>query len=251
MDSGIYTVEDARKDLDKIPNYFKQKPYHNDAMRAFLINTREMPESVVEDSGAFFIDEDIETYDLPEWMQSESLGIVHKGHITMSGRCVFPVKDPMNHIMGFIGWDPTVTPKYLDSYNYGYKAKATTFFGMEHIYDYYKSKEPVFLVEGIMCSLWLRSQGFQSLASLGSHLTPYCIAIAKRFGTRLVVIPDNDEAGESYLRQCYFQLPKAFKLMVKDGNDIDGCRHEHAAELIEDLKNVTNPSYKTKICIRR
>ena len=251
MQADIYTVEDARRDLDKIPEFFKAMPYHDDAMRAFLINTREMPESVIEDSGAFFVDEDLTLYDLPDWMHSESLGIVHKGYITMAGRCVFPVKDPMGHVMGFVGWDPTTKPKYLDSYNYGYRAKATTFYGMEKILEYYKSKEPVFLVEGLMCCRWLRSQGFLSLASLGSHLNPYCVSIAKRFGTRLVVVPDNDEAGEHYLTQCYFQLPKAFKIMVKDGNDIDGCRRDHKDELLEDLRNITNLAYIPKICIRR
>lgn len=251
MQADIYTVENARTDLDKIPEFFKSMPYHKDAMEAFLINTRNMPRSVIEDSGAFFIDENIEKLDLPEWMRSESLGIVHKGYIPLFGRCVFPVKDPRGHVMGFVGWDPTTTPKYLDSYNYGYKAKATTFFGMENILSYYESKEPVYIVEGLMCSLWLRSKGFQSLASLGSHLTPYCVTIAKRFGNRLVMIPDNDEAGESYLRQCYFQLPKAFKIMVKDGKDVDGCRRDHEEELIQDLGNITNPSYKPIICIRR
>ena len=251
MDTDIYTVEDARLDLDRIPEFFKAMPYHKDAMEAFIINTRKMPRSVIEESGAFFVDENLEKDDLPEWMQSESLGIVHKGYITMFGRCVFPVKDPLGHIMGFVGWDPTTTPKYLDSYNYGYKAKATSFYGMERILEYYKSDKPVYIVEGLMCCQWLRSQGLQALASLGSHLTSYCVAIAKRFGNRLVVIPDNDEAGESYLRQCYFQLPKAFKIMVKDGNDVDGCRHEHAEELLNDLRNITNPYYKPTICIRR
>lgn len=251
MQADIYTIEDAREDLDKIPDFFKAMPYHKDAMEAFLINTRHMPRSVIEESGAFFIDEDTSRYDLPEWMQSESLGIVHKGGITMFGRCVFPVKDPMGHIMGFVGWDPTTTPKYLDSYNYGYRAKATMFYGMEKILEYYKSSEPVFLVEGLMCCQWLRSQGFQSLASLGSHLNPYQITIAKRFNSRLVVVPDNDEAGEGFLKQCYFKLPKAFKIMVKDGKDIDGCRGEHAEELIKDLQNITNIGYKPTICIRR
>ena len=63
--------------------------------------------------------------------------------------------------------------------------------------EYYDNDKPVYLVEGIVCCLYLRSKGFQAFASLGSHLTPYVITILSRFGNRLIVIPDNDTIGKS------------------------------------------------------
>lgn len=247
----LYTVDDTREDLERVKNYFQSLPIHERAMQAFLIETRHMPESVIKDSDAFFIDEETRVIDLPDWLQQESLGIVKKGFIPLYGRCVFPVKTPMGKIMGFLGWDPTTTPKYLDSYNYGYKAKSSTFFGMENLPKYYTSDELLFITEGSMCTLWLRSQGFQAMASLGSNLSKYCITILKRFGHRCVVVPDNDEAGEDFLKQVKFKLPKAQKFMVASGKDIDGCRLNYEEELLEDLRNIMTPGYKFKILIRR
>ena len=251
FDINIYTVDDTRKDLERVVEYFQSLPYHERAMQAFLIETRHMPESVIKDSNAFFIDEDISPATLPDWMQASSLGLVKANFIPMWGRCVFTVKSPKGSIMGFVGWDPTVKPKYLDSINYGYKAKVTSFYGMENLYRYYTSSEPVFITEGLMCTLWLRSQGFQAMASLGSHLSGYCVEILKRLGPRCVVVPDNDQAGEDYLKQVKRKLPLAQEIMVRQGKDIDGCRLDHQEDLISDLRNISNLQYANKIIIRR
>lgn len=250
-DINIFTIDDNRKDLRRVVDYFQSLPYHERAVRAFLIETRNLPEKAIEQLDGFYVDEDARAEDFPEWLQLESLGMVKYGRPVFYGRFVFPVKTPKGEVMGFIGWDPNVKPKYLDSYNYGYKAKATTFFGMENIGEYYTSKEPVFITEGLMCTAWLRANGFQAMASLGSTLSKYCQTILKRFGYRCVMVPDNDEAGEKYLMQARYCLPQAQKIMVKVGKDIDGCRKEHEQELLEDLRNIMNPNYKFKIILRR
>lgn len=247
---NIFTVDDCRDDLEKVKEYFQNKEYHKDAMTAFFTNWRKMPEGVAEDADAFFIDEDIEPIDIPEWMRAEPYGIVRRNMISMSGRCCLPVKTPTGKIAGFLGWDPTTTPKYIDSKNYGYKAVTTLLYGMENIGKYYSNNEPVFLTEGSMCTLWLRSQGFQALSSLGSYLTPYMITILSRFGNRLYAVPDNDEAGFKFRKSIKYKLPLANAIMVKEGKDIDGCRVEHSEELINDLKNITNLLYRPKIILK-
>lgn len=251
FNTELYTLEDVRNDLGRVVKYFQGLPYYDLAMQAFIIETRKMPESVIKDSDAFFIDEDTVITDLPEWLRNEALGIVKNNYIPQAGRCVFPVKSATKSVIGFVGWDPTTTPKYLDSHNYGYKAKVATFYGMENIAEYYASPEPVFITEGLMCTLWLRSNGFHAMASLGSSLSKYCQIILKRFGTRAVIVPDNDEAGEGYLKQVMYTLPKAQRIMVKYGKDIDGCRLEHKDELLSDLKNLITPGYKYKVILRR
>lgn len=250
-----YTIEELRQDLDNVVRYFQSMPYHDHAMKLFMEDYRGFPREVIDACDCFCVDEELNVSDLPEWMTSPSLGVVSKGYLTMAGRCVFPLKDVYNNTMGFVGWDPTTTPKYLDSKNYGYKAKTTTFYGMEKLYEYYNSNKPVFLTEGLMCCLYLRWKGYQALASLGSWLSSYQIQILKRFKDRLCAIPDNDETGDRYCRQIKTRLPLARVYQVRYGKDVDGCRkeddHRYEEELLKDLQSCSNPFYKTNILIRR
>ena len=247
----LYGVPEVRRDLKRIKEYFQSLEYYEWGIRKWLMEVRQMPESVIKDTDAFVVDEPTAPEDLPDWMQNMSLGFVRYGRVTMEGRCVFPVKSVSGEIIGFVGWDPTVKPKYLDSVNVGYKAKQTTFYGMENLPEYYTNDKPVFITEGLMCTVWLRSQGFQAMASLGSHLTQYQVQILRRFGNRLVMIPDNDDAGEGYIRQIKYLLPKSLCCVVMDGKDVDGCRREHQEDLIHDLNNVLNPCAQFKIMCRR
>ena len=251
-----YSVEDVRADLHRIVDYFRAMDYHQHACKLFLEDTRELPSTVESEYEVFCVDENTPIGSLPDWMKSESLGFVRGNFIPQSGRCVFPVKDVLGQVMGFVGWDPTCEPKYLDSKNYGYKAKATTLFGMEKLPEYYMSNEPVFITEGLMCTVYLRCQGFQAMASLGSWLTPYVIQILKRFGSRLIAIPDNDETGDKYVKQLKRALPKACVMQVTKGKDIDGCRrleeHKYEEQLLRDLRGLSNPFYWTSpLVIRR
>lgn len=255
-----YNIEDTREDLDRIVKYFQSMDYYDLACDLHFPKWRDLPIEVAKLSDCFFVDEETEPASLPEWMQAAPLGFVKGKSIPMWGRMCFPVKDVLGHTMGFVGWDPTVekedkAPKYLDSKNYGYKAKSTTLYGMEMLPEYYRSKEPVFVTEGLMCTLYLRLNGFQALSSLGSYLTPYVIQILKRFGSRLVMVPDNDETGDKYVRQCKRALPKSLIVQCAYGKDIEGCRkennHAYEQDLLKDLKSLSNPFARTKILIRR
>jgi len=250
-----YSIEDVRKDLGNVVKFFQSQEYHEHAMKLFLVDYRDFPMQVAIDSDAFCVDEDMPLSEFPEWIKAESLGLVRGNWCTQWGRCVFPVKDVTGAVMGFVGWDPLDTPKYLDSRNYGYKAKATTLYGMEKLPEYYRSKQPVFVVEGLMCCLYLRSKGYQALASLGSWLTPYVIQILRRFGTRLVMIPDNDETGDKYVKQIKRELPFATIAQVLYGKDIDGCRreegHKYENMLLNDLTSICNPFASLSVMLRR
>lgn len=250
-----YSVDELREDLDRIVNFFRDQPYHQHAMELFIRDFRELPLSIADEAKAFVVDEEMTLSELPDWMFSEPLGFVKNKTIPMSGRCVFPVMDIYGHAMGFCGWDPFETPKYLDSRNYGYRAKITTLYGMEKMSEYYNSKKPVFVTEGLMCTLYLRSQGFQALSSLGSWLTKYVITILSRFGNRLVMVPDNDETGDKFVKQIKYSLPNAMIIQCMYGKDIEGFRkledHKYEAQLLDDLKNIENPFATTKLLIRR
>jgi hypothetical protein len=250
-----YSIEEVREDLGNIVKFFQQQDYHEHAMKLFIEDSRELPLQVAKDLDAFCVDENMPIGSMPEWMQQESLGFIKNKWVPMWGRCVFPVKDVHGSVMGFCGWDPFAEPKYLDSKNYGYKAKATTLFGMEKLPEYYVSKEPIFVTEGLMCTAYLRSQGFQALASLGSHLTPYVITILQRFGSRLIMVPDNDDTGDTYIKQIKRCLPKALIIQCAKGKDIEGLRkldeHVYEEKLLKELKSLSNPFVRTDLLIRR
>lgn len=250
-----YTVEDCRRDLNNVVTFFREQDYHQAYMKAALVEERQLPIEVADMLDLFWVSEDLPVGSFPEWMQSESLGVVRKGYSVMFGRLVYPVKDVNGDVMGFVGWDPFVEPKYLDSKNYGYKAKSTSLLGMERIRDYYTNDKMVIVVEGAVCMAYLRVNKFQAMATLGSILTPYVVQILRRFGRRLLVIPDNDEAGDSYVRQVKYKVPKALIWQPKYGKDVDGCRkldeHVYEQDLLNDLRNASNPFYIPKIFIRR
>lgn len=250
-----FSIEDTREDLNRLVEYFRSLPYWEDAMKAFIVDYRELPFEVANTSMAFAVDENTPIGSLPDWLKQEALGFVKKNWLTMAGRCVFPVYDVKGMVAGFIGWDPFVQPKYLDSKNYGYKAKQAMFYGMEKMFEYYTSKEKIIVTEGMMDTLYLRYQGFSALASLGSYLTPYMVAILKRFDDRLIMIPDNDDTGDKYVAQVKRVLPKAMVFQVAFGKDIENCRkmedHKYEQQLLKELKSLTNPFVRTELLIRR
>ena len=252
-----YTVEDTRKDLAKIVEWFKQQPYYEAGLESAYVFERKLKKETAIEHDVFWVDESLIVSELPEEFLADALGFVRdKKYIVQFGRLVYPVKDVKGNVMGLCGWDPYVKPKYLDSVNHGYKAKATTLYGMEKLPEYYANQKKVFLTEGIVDTHWLRENDFQSLAALGSHLTKYVIEVLRRFGDRLIIIPDNDEAGNSFVKQCKYFLPKATIIQCKAGKDVDGYRKlndgEYKDQILMDLCMVSSlPFYTTKSFILR
>lgn len=256
MYMDVASSEEIYDQLRDIVNWFRSQDYHDHMMKLYIEDFRKLPVSITDDLEAFAVPDEseisIDAY--PEWMHQYSLGFIKNNHLVMGGRLVFPVKNSLGQVIGFLGWDPFATPKYRDSLNAGYKAKNTTFFGMEKIYDYYTSKEPVFITEGAMCTAYLRVNDFQAMASLGSNLTKYQIQILRRFGRRCMVVVDNDSAGFDFAKQVKRSVPLASIFMVTHGKDIEGCRkeedHIYEQALLTDLRSVSNLFYIPKELIR-
>ena len=275
-----FTVEDTRKDLTALTKWFCDQPEQEHYLQVAMVNERRIPMATAKEQKVFFVDDEMVTGWLPEEFRSESLGFVRGNIVTFAGRLVYPVMDNKGEVMGFCGWDKVNKPKYLDSHNQGYKAKKTTFYGMEKLPEYYRNNLPVYLPEGIVCCLYLRSKGFQAFAALGSNLTPYVLTILRRFSDRLIVIPDNDTigkitgkvqkddkgevirvehtltsqktSGESFVQQVKRELPKARVLQSSVAKDIDDTRKaddgKYEEKLLADLKNVAiNPFSKLDV----
>ena len=205
-------------------------------MSDIFVNERKLPLSIYDEHKVFFVDDELRCEDLPEQFRADALGFCKGPYVAYAGRLVYPVMDVRGNVMGFCGWDKFDKPKYLDSRNHGYKAKFTTFYGMEKLPEYYNNNKPVYVVEGIVCCLYLRSKGFQAIAILGSSLTKYVIQILKRMESRLIIIPDNDGfgkageeldtelSGENFVKQAKRYLPKARVIQSCVAKDVDDSR---------------------------
>lgn len=78
------------------------------------------------------------------------------------------MRDVNGKVMGFCGWDyETIVCKiFRFSYLWLFCQKRNIIW-YGRVKEYYRSNKPVFVVEGIVCALYLRSKGFHALALLG------------------------------------------------------------------------------------
>lgn len=178
---GIRNIDDIRNTCTEITNKLHEKI--TDTQIEHLAQLREIPKEVFNNTDLFYFDENE-----PVDIEDKATGL-----LVMKGRVVFPVKTVYNEVMGFVGYDKFVQPKYMDSHTYGYRAKHTTVYGMEKMKEYLESREPIFLVEGIIDCLIIRYLGFHCLATLSSYLNNTVIAMLNK--NICCYIADNDDAG--------------------------------------------------------
>lgn len=244
---GGETSNKYREMNNRIVKVFKERDDYTELVTWFAELGRNLKPQTLIDVDGFMVQDDWELNVLPpDLREEEGTGFVRGNHLVYAGRFVYPVKDVHGDVMGWCGYDKWEPPKYLDSLTFGYKAKNTTLYGMEKLEEYYRSDEPVFVTEGIVCTLWLRQVGFQAMASLGSHLTPYVIEILKRFKDRLIMIPDSDEAGLKYKQQCKYVLPLARVLQSRVAKDVDDSRQVNP-DLEVELRKCFNRFYASPL----
>lgn len=239
MSSGNVVVE-ARKQMNEIVQIFKSQKDYVENITTIAETLRYLNPQTFFDADAFMVQPDTDAAIIPENLRHDTLGFCQGSRIVYSGRLVYPVKDVKGDVMGWCGYDKWEEPKYLDSVNNGYKAKAVSFYGMERLEEAYRSDDPIFFVEGIVCCLFLRQEGFQAFATLGSYLTPYVVKIISRLGHRAVFITDSDEAGNKYRAQVKRLLPKARCYQSTIAKDIDDSRQVDM-DIVNDLRKFKQP----------
>lgn len=241
------TIESQRKILNRLVEFFKNRPQYVEEVG--MMAQKEMRNLEVQtllDCDSFMVQDDFLLTELPEEFKHDSLGFCSGLDCRFQGRYVYPVKDIKGDVMGFCGYDMYSEVKYLDSQNYGYKAKTFSMWGMERLPDYYRSEKPVFFVEGIVCALYLRQSGLQSLATLGSTFSPYCTEIVRRFGTRAVIINDSDEAGTKCRNTMRRRCPLARCVQSTIAKDVDDSRKVDDTFATE-LAKLENPFYTSPL----
>lgn len=241
-----YSISSTRKQLNEIVKIFQSREEHVQEVTWMAELGRNLKPETLLKCDSFMVQPDTSILLLPEELRHESLGFCRESHYVFEGRYVFPVKDVKGDVMGFCGYDKFSEMKYMDSRNFGYVAKRYSVWGMEMMEAYYKSKDPVFFVEGIVCALYLRQEGLQALAMLGSSISPYVTEIAKRFKERAIFISDSDEAGTKFRRALRYKIPYAQCIQSNIAKDVDDSR-EVSPEFVQELRKMSNPFYRSHL----
>lgn len=243
------TIDSLRKQLNELVAWFKQRPTHMEEVTIFAELVRYLDIQTLLDCDSFMVQDDFNLIELPEEYRHDSLGFCRGDlYCIFQGRYVYPVKDVHGDVMGLCGYDKFSEVKYLDSLNFGYRAKTYSVWGMERLPEYYTSDKPVYFVEGIVCALYLRQCGLQSLAMLGSSVSPYVMEIIRRFGDRAIVVCDSDEAGTKCRSMLRRRIPYIRCVQSKIAKDIDDSRQVDQ-DFVTELMKLTNPFYNSKLFI--
>lgn len=240
------TIDMLRSQLNGIVEWFKSQDEYVQEVTWFAELLRNLKPQTLFDCDAFMVQDDFLVTRLPEEYTHDSLGFCKNGYCAFQGRFVYPVKDVMGNVMGFCGYDKFSDIKYLDSINYGYRAKSYTLWGMERLPEYYKNTEPVFFVEGIVCAAYLRQCGLQSLALLGSTVSSYVFEIIKRFKSRAIVVCDSDESGTKCRATLSRRVPKIRVVQSKIAKDVDDSRMVNPDFHLE-LAKLKDPYYTSQL----
>lgn len=246
--SAETTVKSMRKQLNGLVEWFKARPTYLEEVTIMAEMVRHLEVQTLLDCDSFMVQDDFLLTELPEEYQHDSLGFCKGIYSPFVGRYVYPVKDVQGDVMGLCGYDKYSDVKYLDSLNYGYRAKAYSVWGMEKLPIYYRNSEPVYFVEGIVCALYLRQCGMQSLAMLGSNISPYVVEIIRRFGNRAIVCCDADEAGSKCRKMIRRRIPTVRCVQSHIAKDVDDSR-EVDESFADELRKLSNPFYNSKLFV--
>lgn len=246
--SAETTIDSIRKQLNDLVSWFKQRPDYLELVTLMAEKVRHLEVQTLLDCDSFMVQDDFFIGDLPEELQHDSLGFCRGDYSPFVGRYVYPVKDVRGNVMGFCGYDKFSEVKYLDSLNFGYRAKSYSLWGMEALPTYYKNDKLVVFVEGIVCALYLRQRGIQALAMLGSSVSPYVTEIMRRFGNRAIVCCDSDEAGTKCRRILRRRMPNIRCVQSRIAKDVDDSRLVDDS-FADEIMKLSNPFYNSELFI--
>ena len=119
-------------------------------------------------------------------------------------RIIFPIFDASLQVVGFGGrvLDDSL-PKYLNSPETLVYNKRRSLYGIQRAKEKFRSAGTAFIVEGYLDVLALHQHGVEnSVATLGTALTPDHIRFLTRFASRMILVYDSDAAGIRSARRC-------------------------------------------------
>ena len=133
----------------------------------------------------------------------EALGLISKGdngiYDLFRDRIIFPLKNPDGQVNGFSGrvYNKDATSKYINT-------KETLIFKKrENLYNYHlasieaRKEKSVLVCEGFMDAIRIYSIGLKNVvATMGTALAKEQVELLKKLNSKVILIMDNDNAGE-------------------------------------------------------
>jgi DNA primase len=157
------------------------------------------------------------------------------------GRVIFPIFDLYQRVVGFGGRILREgEPKYLNSPESEIYHKGEILYGLHVAKREVAAKDQVLIVEGYFDLLTLHQHGFkQSVATLGTALTPSHLRTLKRYTKNVVTIFDGDRAGvQATLRSLPLFLEGEVwgeTVVLPAGEDPDGVLRKGNREAFERM----------------
>ena len=124
-------------------------------------------------------------------------------------RIMFSLFDLSGRVVGFAGRgrDKEAAPKYLNSPETLLYRKKEFLYGLNITRQYIKEEKYALVVEGYMDFLTLYQAGIRNVvATSGTAMTPEHAHLLKRFTSRVVLVFDGDEAGQTAAERGVFTL---------------------------------------------
>ncbi|MCO6439256.1 MAG: DNA primase [Phycisphaerae bacterium] len=164
-------------------------------------------------------------------------------YATFRNRLMFPIRDAGGRVLGFggrtLGDDPA---KYINTRQTLLFDKGRGLYGIDLARESIRTKGRAVLVEGYTDCMLLHQAGFtETVATLGTALTPWQVDLLRRFGEQAVIVFDSDAAGETAAdRAIGVALPRCLGVslaQVPEGKDPADFVLSCGAERFSDVLN--------------
>ena len=159
-------------------------------------------------------------------------------------RITFPIFSQSGKIIAFGGRTITNHPaKYINFTNTKIFNKSKTFYGLNFAREHILRNKEAIIVEGYMDVIMLHQAGFEnSIATLGTALTPQHLPILKKLDCKVTISYDSDTAGINAALKASKLLYKEFfeggVVLFEEGKD--------PADMVKENKNL-NEIFNKKI----
>ncbi len=161
---------------------------------------------------------------------------------TFRGRLMFPIFNPTNQVIGFAGrvLGNEKTAKYINSAQTKVYNKSEVVYGVNFAKNEIRKNKEVILVEGYTDVITLNQHGISNVvASSGTALTPGQMKILHRYGDRIIMIYDADNAGQNAMKRGIdIALAEGMEvqlLELPDGEDPDSFVKQFGKESFLEL----------------
>lgn len=183
----------------------------------------------------------------------ENLGLIHKSgsasYDVFQNRIMFPIHNLEGHVVGFTArcyLDESVKPKYLNSKETYIFKKGAILYNYHRALDSIRLKKEVIVVEGNMDAIRLYANGVKNVVALmGTSMTKEQIEALKKLRAKVVLMLDNDEAGQNatYLNGNSLEENgmDIFVVRLNDAKDPDEYTLTFGVDaILENIKNAVS-----------